>query len=605
MNASFTGHRGLLLAYLRPRRAQVALLSALLFGGIALELLNPQILRGFIDAAMAGGAPAQLTRAALLFIGVALAQQLVTVGATYMSQSVGWSATNELRADLIAHCLGLDLAFHKTHTPGELIERVDGDVTALATFFSQFVILVLGNGVLLLGVLALLFREDWRVGAALTLFVLVALAVLNRLRSFAVPQMAAERAASADLFGFLEERLAGIDDIRANGAGGHVLRGFAGVGRQLYLKSRAAGIQGSRMWSASMALFTIGYTLALGLGAYLYMGGAVTIGTVYLFFQYTELLRRPLEQIADQLRELQRASAGVGRIVALAQLGPTLHDGAGAALPDGALAVEFGRVSFGYDDESAPGADRQPPSAGDLPAPYGSQTAPVVLADVSFALAPGRVLGLLGRTGSGKTTLTRLLFRLYDPTDGAIRLGGADLRALTLADLRARVGIVTQDVQLFGASIRDNLTLFDRRIDDARIMAALAELGLREWLDALPHGLDSELGPGGGGLSAGEAQLLAFTRVFLRDPGLVILDEASSRLDPATERLIERAVGRLLAGRTGSIIAHRLATVQRADEILILEGGRVLEHGPRAALAADAQSRFATLLRVGLAEVLI
>ncbi|MFN8501258.1 ABC transporter ATP-binding protein [Kouleothrix sp.] len=605
MNASFTGHRGLLLAYLRPRRAQVALLSALLFGGIALELLNPQILRGFIDAAMAGGAPAQLTRAALLFIGVALAQQLVTVGATYMSQSVGWSATNELRADLIAHCLGLDLAFHKTHTPGELIERVDGDVTALATFFSQFVILVLGNGVLLLGVLALLFREDWRVGAALTLFVLVALAVLNRLRSFAVPQMAAERAASADLFGFLEERLAGIDDIRANGAGGHVLRGFAGVGRQLYLKSRAAGIQGSRMWSASMALFTIGYTLALGLGAYLYMGGAVTIGTVYLFFQYTELLRRPLEQIADQLRELQRASAGVGRIVALAQLGPTLHDGAGAALPDGALAVEFGRVSFGYDDESMPGADRQPPSAGDLPAPYGSQTAPVVLADVSFALAPGRVLGLLGRTGSGKTTLTRLLFRLYDPTDGAIRLGGADLRALTLADLRARVGIVTQDVQLFGASIRDNLTLFDRRIDDARIMAALAELGLREWLDALPHGLDSELGPGGGGLSAGEAQLLAFTRVFLRDPGLVILDEASSRLDPATERLIERAVGRLLAGRTGIIIAHRLATVQRADEILILEGGRVLEHGPRAALAADAQSRFATLLRVGLAEVLI
>jgi len=160
-------------------------------------------------------------------------------------------------------------------------------------------------------------------------------------------------------------------------------------------------------------------------------------------------------------------------------------------------------------------------------------------------------------------------------------------------------------VQLFAASVRDNLTLFDASIPDERIMAVLAELGLLDWFFGLPHGLDTELQSGGGGLSAGEAQLLAFARVFLRDPGLVILDEASSRLDPATERLIERAVDRLLAGRTALIIAHRLATIERAHDVLILDSGRVREYGPRDSLARDDTSRFAELLRTGMEQVLV
>jgi ABC-type multidrug transport system fused ATPase/permease subunit len=226
-----------------------------------------------------------------------------------------------------------------------------------------------------------------------------------------------------------------------------------------------------------------------------------------------------------------------------------------------------------------------------------------VLHGLSLSLRPGEVLGVLGRTGSGKTTLTRLLFRLYEPTAGAIRLGGVGLPDTPLDELRRRVGIVTQDVQLFRASLRDNLSLFDQSIPDERIQAALEELGLGPWLRALPAGLDTELA-GGEGLSAGEAQLLAFARVFLRDPGLVILDEASSRLDPATERLIEQAVGRLLHSRTAIIIAHRLATVQRADTILILDDGAVAECGPRADLMGDETSRFSELLRVGMEEVL-
>jgi ATP-binding cassette, subfamily B, bacterial len=214
------------------------------------------------------------------------------------------------------------------------------------------------------------------------------------------------------------------------------------------------------------------------------------------------------------------------------------------------------------------------------------------------------VLGLLGRTGSGKTTLARLVFRLYDPVEGCVLLDHADIRQAHLGELRKRVALVTQDVQLFEATVRDNLTFFDHSISDERIRAVIAELGLEDWYSELPAGLDTRLEQGSHSLSAGEAQLLALTRVFLRNPGLVILDEASSRLDPATEQRLERAIDRLLKGRTAIIIAHRLGTVHRADQVMILEDGQMCEYGERLDLASDPASRFYQLLQTGLEEVL-
>lgn len=214
------------------------------------------------------------------------------------------------------------------------------------------------------------------------------------------------------------------------------------------------------------------------------------------------------------------------------------------------------------------------------------------------------MLGLLGRTGSGKTTLTRLLIRFYDPQTGTITLGGEPLPELSLASVRERVGVVTQDVQLFNASVRDNLSFFDRSIPDARILAALDALELRDWIETFPQGLNTRLQSGGEGLSAGEAQLLAFARVFLKDPGLIILDEASSRLDPATEARLERSISRLLAGRTAVVIAHRLETVRRADRIAILQDGAVVEQGERVALLADPDSVFSRLMQTGLEQEL-
>jgi ABC-type multidrug transport system fused ATPase/permease subunit len=269
----------------------------------------------------------------------------------------------------------------------------------------------------------------------------------------------------------------------------------------------------------------------------------------------------------------------MARVEALLGTVPRVTDGPGIALPPGPLAVELDGVSFGY--------------AEDVP----------VLRDVSVSLSPGRVLGVVGRTGSGKTTLTRLLLRFYDPLAGVVRLGGVDLRAVSLAAVRARIGLVTQEVQLFHASVRDNLTIFDDSVPDEQISTVLDTLGLTSWLQELPRGLDTPLLSGGAGLSAGQAQVLACARILLRNPDLVILDEASSRLDPATDRLVQTALGRLLDGRTGIIVAHRLATIAYADDILVLEDGQVREYGPRLALAADPTSHFARLLRVATEEV--
>jgi ABC-type multidrug transport system fused ATPase/permease subunit len=575
----------LFAAYLRPQRSRMVLLGALIFGGIGLQLVNPQILRFFIDTARARGSLNALLAAAAIFIGVVIVQQALNVWATYVSENVAWTATNVLRHDLAGHCLDLDMGFHNTHTPGELIERIDGDVTTLANFFSQFVLQLLGSVFLILGIIGVLFAVDWRIGAAITLYALVVTIVLNHLRGISIPHWIAGRQASAEMAGFLEERLAGTEDIRSSRATDFVMGQFYALMRQILLAYRLAHMLGALAANVARFAYAVGLALGLGLGSWLYLQGTISLGTVYEVSYYAALLSWPLYQITDQLDDLQQASAGLARVQWLRAQPPRVADGPGASLPAPPLSLRFENVSFAYRPDQPAGANPE-----------------MVLRDISFALRPGEVLGLLGRTGSGKTTISRLIFRLYDPQSGHIMLGDTNIRDLRPADLRKRVGLVTQEVQLFHASVRDNLTFFDRAVGDRRILEAIETLGLETWYRSLSDGLDTQL-RGAGGLSAGEAQVLALTRVFLKDPDAVILDEASSRLDPATERLIEHAVDRLLHGRTAIVIAHRLATVGRADSILILAEGKVVEYGARTVLAADPTSHFARLLRTGLETV--
>ena len=580
MNLPLKAYWDLLSNHIRPQIGRFTLLAVLLFGSIGLRIFAPQIMRDFIDSALAGEAANTLVKTALIFIGVALLQQAISVGVMYLGEVVAWTATNDLRAELAEHALSLDMRFHNDHTPGELIERIDGDVTELATFFSQFALNLVSNGLLLIGILVVLFFEDWRVGLAFTIYSALTILILARLKDIAIPHQKARRQAEAEMYGFLEEQLAGTEDVRSSGAVDHSIRELFRHQSIILTHNRRAHYKRWIIENAMGLSLLAGTLLAITSGYWLYTAGLITIGTVYLFVHYINLLEEPFWAMTHEIESFQTIGACVERLTEFRSFQPEVADGTRNDFGEHPFALAFRDVSFSYNGNGP------------------------VLDGVSFRLEPGSVLGLLGHTGSGKTTLARLIFRLYDVNSGSIHINDINLRDIQLAELRRNISIVTQNVQLFHASIRDNLTFFDRSIPDKKIFSTLEELELGDWYQTLPNGLDTVLEPGGRSLSAGEAQLLAFTRVFLRNPALVILDEASSRLDPATEGRLERAIDKLLLSRTAIIIAHRLHTIHRADEIMILEGGTIREYGDRAQLASNPNSRFYQLLQTGLEEVL-
>lgn len=570
----------LLSKYLKNLKGQVLLLGVLLAGSVGLQLINPQIIRYFIDKATKNSSSKELTIAALIFIAAAIVQQFMAICSTYISQNVGWISTNALREELLGHCVNLDMSFHKSRQPGEIIERVDGDITALFNFFSKLILNLLNNSILLIGTLVLLFREDFRVGTALTIFAIIAVIILWRIQNIAVPFWVKNREMNAKFYGYIGEQIANTEDIRSSGAVDAVMYRFYEFLKKWFPIKQKANIMGSTMWITTLGVFAVGNAVAFGISGYLWTKGIISIGTVYLIFNYTELLTRPLEQIRSQLEDLQKAGASIARVEELFKIKTKIKEGISENLPSGALDVRVNDVDFKYDDDN------------------------LVLNNISLHIKPGKVLGVLGRTGSGKTTLARLLVRLYDPQKGEIKIGNCDLKDVHMKSIREKVAYVTQDVQFFQASLRDNMTFFDKSLSDDNIINALQDVGMKEWFDSLTNGLDTILNSKECGLSAGQAQLLAFGRVFLKNPGFIILDEASSRLDPITEQLVEKAIDKLLKNRSCIIIAHHLWTVQRADDILILNEGGILEYGDREALSKDSSSNFYKLLKSGMEEVL-
>jgi ATP-binding cassette, subfamily B, bacterial len=400
--------------YLAPYWRRLALLGLLLLLGAGLRLANPQIVRLFLDEAQRPQASLQaLALAGVAFLAVGLLDRATSLGSLYVGDNLGWDATNDLRADLLRHVLGLDLSFHKLHSPGELIERLDGDVTALAGFFSDFTVQVAGSILLLLGTIGFLFALNPIVGVAMVVLVVVGLVALGALQGTVVRSWTAERAASASQYGFLEETLVALEDLRGNGAEGYATQRLLDLAEDYLHKNRRAQFGGSLTAGTANLLVAIGYALGLGLGVTLYLSGQISLGAAYAIVAYVGALGAPLRNLRDQLLNFQRAMASVSRVQALLAEQPGVGAGPVGYLPDGTLAVELEGVSHAYADE--PGDAGEP------------VTSRLVLHDVSLQLVPGRVLGILGRTGSGKTTLIRLLARLYDPTVGRVRLGGATL----------------------------------------------------------------------------------------------------------------------------------------------------------------------------------
>ena len=578
--------RDRVLRHLRPSARATVLLLAVVAATTALPLFAPQLTRTFVDGAIAGEPISWLTMVAVGYLVVAVFGQGFRLLTAWLASRLAWEGTNRLREDLAEHALDLDMSFHGKRTPGEMIERVDGDVVALAEFVVAFLLDVVVSLLLLTGVIVVVFVVDWRIGSVLFVYCgLIGIGMVYAQR-LVLPRAIRVREMFARLFGNVEERLAGAEDIRANGAGEHAVNRLHRISADVYRADRAETKVGGGVFAGTTVAFAAGTAIVLGLAAWAREAGTLTVGTAVLLFQYTQMVRSPFERLVDQLETFQKALAGVGRIGQLLGERRTLTepDDPTPLPPAGPLSVELSDVDFAYADDDEK-----------------------VLEGINLLLPPGETLGLVGRTGSGKTTIARLVLRLYDPTSGSVRVGGVDLRETDRASLRRRISIVTQDVQLFAATVRDNLTLFgalggDKDPDelDRQLIVVLDRIGLSEWLRQLPDGLDTELGTAGSqanGVSAGEAQLLAFARTFLADPGVVVLDEASSRLDPATESVIEDGIDKLLTERTGVLIAHRLSSLRRVDQVAVIDSGKVIEYGRRENLVADPSSHFAQLLR--------
>lgn len=549
---------------------------------VGLQLGTPLILREFLDAISQQATWDIIFRFATFYIVASFALRGVRVGENYLADLVAWKATNALRVNLVRHCLALDLSFHLIYTPGELIERIDGDVGVLNNFFSRFMLILVTNALIVLGVIGILATIDWRLGLLFMSYAVVYVIAIFWLNTGTVAHFARALEAEARLSGFLEEHLNGIEDVRTSGAIGYALRRLTVLMQQRLFKQQRAEVVQGLISILRMLLYVIGLLTGLAFIALLYRQGTITIGTAYLIFSYTYLIWGPLRDMVYQFSDFQKALAALRRLSTLISTRSAIIDGTRNALPAGPLAVRFEHVSFSYNQ-----------SGGKLQEKSADETVPA-LQDVSFQLKAGSTLGILGQTGSGKTTLTRLLFRFYDPQQGHICLNDVDIRDITLQALCSRIGIVTQEVQVFHDTLRNNITFRDPTIPDAVILDALQTLGLGEWYAQLPYGLDTPIQ--GDSLSAGQAQLVALTRAFLQQPDLIILDEASSRLDPYTETFVQRALTQLLRGRTAIIIAHRLQTVSMVDNILVLENGQVSEYDTRTRLAGDSRSRYRHLL---------
>ncbi len=506
---------------------------------------------------------------ALLLLGSTL---LDTAGRTVFSGVVG-RAEGALRADLLGAALHQPLPRLDEQAVGEVIDRVDDDPWQVATLLRRVGWEAGRAGLRAVLAWVVAGLTWWPAWVAFPLVGVLVVAATRRLARVVAERKVVEEAAWSEHAAQLEEAVAGRDDVRTALGQAHVVRQYAVRSAELLRRvaatcrvSAAVTLRSSLLVHALLAAVAVGGVAAVG-------GDALDVAGLVTLFVLVSTFVGQLSQVTNNLPELQEGLGALARIRSLMSA-PSEPVG-GLPVPRGPLGLQLRELTFGYEGTA-------------------------ILRGITLDVPAGTTVALVGRTGAGKTTLVRLLSRAVEPPPGTVLVGGQDVVATDLADLRRAVGVVTQRTELLAATLAENVTLF-ADVPRERVRAALSALGLDAWVDSLPQGLDTRLGVGGTTLSAGEEQLVAFARLLVRDVAVVVLDEATARMDPRTEALVGRATDRLLAGRTGVVIAHRLSTTRRADAVAVLEAGALVQHGPRERLAGE-PGPYRELLRASGAE---
>lgn len=524
---------------------------------VAIPLLQKEL----IDNVVLSGRLELLPQTAIRYVGVWLASTGVLLAGSLLRAYLGEQVTLRLRQRLFTHCAALSVAFaHREHS-GRTLSLFVNDIPALSGLFSTTVLGGLGSliAVVVAGLVMVSLNPHLAIAALVgpPVVAIVAMIVTRPLRPAA--RRAQEKA--AELNERLQENLAGLREVVAFGREGLQGRRFDVTLRELLgLRMRVTTIETTIGMGASV--FSLAITLTILIyGAYLVIASRTTLGTVIAMQSLFGLVFQPARQLVGLLTSAQKALGSADRIYDFIDELPDVGDKVGAIAPrDVAGAVAFEGVSFAYRPE-------QP-----------------VLRNVSFTACPGELIALVGPSGAGKSTLASLIARFYDPSAGRVLLDGTDLRDLTVAGLRRHIGVVFQDTFLFAGTIRENIAFGREGAGEDDVVAAARAAHAWEFIERLPDGLETLVGERGVQLSEGQRQRLAIARALLRDPRILILDEPTSALDARSERLLQTALDNLMRGRTTFVIAHRLATVLRADRILVLDGGRIVETGTHATL---------------------
>ena len=564
--------RGLAASPELRRGAVLTLLLALVAGGG--RMITPVLVQQTIDHHITGG-PVRMA-GVLTLAGIGVVLVLLTAWAARTTNQRLATASERalcgLRVRAFNHIHALSMAHHTEEQRGALVSRVTSDVETLGQFFRWGGLAWIINSALMLAALVAMVAYDWRLALVAVATVLPIVLVLRVMQRRVVMAWDAMRTRVGEMLAAISESIQGAAVIRAYGVQAQAQRR---VMRAVENRRRAevrAGTIGALFFPSGELFGVLTTAAVLVVGMAIGPEGGLTVGTLVAFVFLVAIFLEPVAEFTEILDMTQQAVAGWKKVLDVLDTPVEVEDPRpGLTLPARALEIELERVSFAY---------------------HGG---PPVLTEVSVAIPAGTRVALVGTTGSGKTTLAKLLIRLADPTAGAIRVAGVDLRQVSLASLRSSLVMVPQDGFLFDTSVADNVRMGRPEATDREVRSAFEALGLDGWVDGLPRGVRTRVGERGEHLSVGERQLVSLARGYLADPGCLILDEATSAVDPATEVALRNAIQRLTDGRTALAIAHRLATAEHADLILVLEHGRLVQQGNHDELLADQGGAYARL----------
>jgi len=554
-----------MLAFMRPYRRPILISLVLMLAGSAASVAGPYLVKVALDSGLAAGSKQVLARTAVLYLVAALVQWAAIYLRVRLMARVGTSIIYDLRARLFGHLQELSLNFYSRYSVGRVITRVINDVGVLREFITWALLAVVRDLFTLVGIVAAMLAMNVRLTllAFLVLPLMGLVTVIFRLQS--QRNYRAVREAISWVNSVLAENINAVRVVQAFSRQKHNYERFRDeVNRNNLVTNLRAARLSSMFFPSIDLLASLAMALVVWLGGAAVLGERITPGVLVAFVLYIERFFEPIRDLSRRYDAFQATMAGGERILALLQSEPEVIDPPQAVeMPPLRGEVDFDGVWYHYPDDERP-----------------------VLEDVSLRVSAGETVALVGRTGAGKSTLVRLVARMHDPSAGRILIDGVDIRSVRQQSLRSQMGIVLQDPFLFAGSVRENIRFGRLGASDGEIEAAAQAVGAHEFILRLRAGYDSPVEEGGVILSVGQRQLISFARALLADPRILILDEATSSVDTQTEQLIQRALARLLRGRTAFVIAHRLSTVVHADRIVVLEGGRIIEQGAHAELLA-------------------